>query len=63
MAMALRCRCGHSVEAHEIFRGRRGCAACRTGGCRRFDGRRARAATSTVVLPGVAWNRFRGRTR
>jgi hypothetical protein len=53
MANALRCRCGHEADAHEHFRAGRDCGICT--GCRRFT----RAEPDTVVLAGVAWNRFR----
>jgi hypothetical protein len=58
MTSELRCRCGHSVEAHEHFRAGRDCSACGDRGCRRFTPRRP-APTISAVVPGVAWNRFR----
>lgn len=51
MANALRCRCGHGVDAHEHFRSGRDCGACT--GCHRFT------TAGPIVLGGVAWNRLR----
>ena len=59
MTADLRCRCGHSIEAHEHFRAGRDCSACSDQGCRRFTP--SRATTGLPVVPGVAWNRFRNR--
>jgi hypothetical protein len=59
MTTELRCRCGHSLEAHEHFRAGRDCSACADDGCRRFTPSRATAVLP--VVPGVAWNRLRSR--
>jgi hypothetical protein len=56
MTNDLRCRCGHSLEAHEHFRAGRDCSACGDRGCRRFTPSRTVAGT---VVPGLAWSRFR----
>ena len=55
-----RCRCGHSLEAHEHFRAGRDCSACGDHGCRRFTPSRTSAgAALSAVVAGVAWSRFR----
>lgn len=55
-----RCRCGHSLEAHEHFRAGQDCSACGNNGCRRFTPNRATASLPiSAIVPGVAWNRFR----
>jgi hypothetical protein len=60
MTNDLRCRCGHSLEAHEHFRAGSDCSACSDHGCRRFAPRRAGAGLQiSAIVPGVAWNRFR----
>jgi hypothetical protein len=63
-----RCRCGHSVEAHEHFRSGRDCSTCGPDVCRRYSGRTStglpavlRLPTQPVVVSGLAWNRLRGR--
>ena len=62
MTTELHCRCGHSIEAHEHFRAGRDCSACGDHGCRRFTARRGNVGLPiSAVVPGVAWNRFRGR--
>lgn len=64
MTNNLRCRCGHSVEAHEHFRAGSDCSACDEHGCRRFSARRANAGlTISAVVPALAWNRFRVHVR
>ncbi len=62
MTTELRCRCGHSLEAHEHFRAGRDCSACGDHGCRRFVPSSEGAGSQvTAVVPGVAWNRLRSR--
>lgn len=58
MTTPLRCRCGHSFEAHELLRGGRECSAC---ACRRFGTVEVDLPQRSAVVPGVAWNRFRAR--
>ena len=63
--LPLRCRCGHSIEAHEHFRAGSDCAVCGPDGCQAFVARRSRRPQRIVgiavpLVEGQAWNRFRG---